>query len=687
MTLRNAVVVVLLVAFLAVVFSGCGKGSIPVTILPLNITTTSPSPAVINKTYSTTLVATGGLPPYTWNVISGTLPNGLTLSSSGVISGTATATGSSTFTVQVTDTQTPTHAVNSTSLTLKVNNPLAITTSTIDLAAVNVFYAFTLSATGGATPYTWSIASGSLPTGMNLDPSFGVIYGTATAQGSFPITIQVKDAENPADSVQMAYTFTVGGDQARLSGNYTFLFRGINNGKQVLQLGSFFSDGMGNVSGVTDIMSTSSRNVNVPLTGTYTIDDTGHGTMSLMFGANGSVGTGSYQITESLGGYWAFIQNGDGNTTQYGAGTFNKHGNVPTDLTNSKGNWVFGGYGADSSDKRYAAVGGFNLQPPSTGGGGTLQNGALDSNDNGSPSQNNTFSGNITQPDSKTARGTMTFTNNGVTDTFAFYYIDDSDFFAIETDTVSSSMPLILYTMIKQTTVLPINNQILNGNGITELTAAAPVNSTLVAETSLAVWSLDNNGNFYTTIDDNTGGTLAQTKPSGTYSVTSNGRTTFTGVPFTPIFYIATTDRGFMLGTDANVTYGEMEQQRPPSQNNSSFINGNNGGSIIAPGLPTQTVEVDNFTADGMTPGHLTGTYDTSGPAGPMMGLSINATYNVESSSCGQAGIGFNTCGRFPLMDANNNTIGIGYIVASLSPQRVVIMTAGTGPVINALQQ
>ena len=688
MNLRRAVLFLAVASCLAVGFFGCGKGAVPITVLPLNITSTTVPQAVINKSYTTTLSATGGQAPFTWSIISGSLPGGLAMSASGVISGTATSTGSSDFTVQVTDSQTPTHAVASMSLTMKVNNPLAIGTTSIDLAAVNIPYQFALSATGGATPYTWSITSGSLPTGLNLDPNFGVIYGTATVQGSSPITIQVKDAESPPDSVQQAFTFTVGGAAARLSGNYTFLFRGINNGKQVLQAGSFFSDGMGNItSGVTDIMSTSSTHVSVPVAGTYTLDDTGHGTMSLMFGANGSAGSGTYQITTSLGGYWAFIENGDGITTQFGAGTFVKYGPVPTDLSNSKGNWVFGGYGADSSDNRYAAVGGFNLQPASSGGGGTLQSGALDFNDHGSVTQNGTFSGNIGQPDSKTGRGTMSFSANGITNSFAFYFLDNSDFVAIETNPVSSSTPLILYSMIKQTTVIHIDNTILNGNGITELTAVAPQNGGQVSETSLAAWSLDGKGNFYATIDDNTGGTLTQTKPSGTYSVTSNGRTTFTGVSFAPIFYIATTDRGFMLGTDANVTYGEMEQQRPPAQNNSTFVNGNDGGSIIAPALPAQTVELDTFTADGMTPGHLTGNYDTSGPNGPMMGLSINATYNTESASCDSAGKTFSTCGRFPLMDANNNTIGIGYIVASTPPPRVVIMTTSSQPVINALQQ
>jgi hypothetical protein len=166
--------------------------------------------------------------------------------------------------------------------------------------------------------------------------------------------------------------------------------------------------------------------------------------------------------------------------------------------------------------------------------------------------------------------------------------------------------------------------------------------------------------------------------------VTSTGRTTFTGLANSPIFYIGNTDQGFMLGTDANVTYGVMEQQRPPQQSNSAFNGMIAGGTILGPYVPTQTVEVDLDAPDGM--GHITGTYDTSGPNGPMMGLTLTATYNIESASCLSSGVTFNTCGRFPVTDSNNNQVGIGYIVASLSPQRVVIMTTSPQPVINALQ-
>src|SRR5262249_13729601 len=70
----------------------------------LAVTSASSLPdATVNAVYATTLGATGGIAPYSWARTSGSLPDGLTLSSSGVITGTTNRTGTFTFTVEVSD--------------------------------------------------------------------------------------------------------------------------------------------------------------------------------------------------------------------------------------------------------------------------------------------------------------------------------------------------------------------------------------------------------------------------------------------------------------------------------------------------------------------------------------------------------------------------------------------------------
>ncbi|MCX7170528.1 MAG: CHRD domain-containing protein [Proteobacteria bacterium] len=77
----------------------------PSTLVPI-ISTASLANGVVGSAYSQTLTATGGFTPYTWAVANGALPAGLSLSTAGVISGTPTAAGSSSFTVRVTDSAT-----------------------------------------------------------------------------------------------------------------------------------------------------------------------------------------------------------------------------------------------------------------------------------------------------------------------------------------------------------------------------------------------------------------------------------------------------------------------------------------------------------------------------------------------------------------------------------------------------
>ena len=141
------------------------------------ITTSSLPNGTRGVAYSQTLAASGGTVPYTWIVASGTLPAGLVLSSNGVISGTpTTAGGPISITFQVTDS---TSATATASLPITINGQLSITTSSLPNGTLGVAYSQTLAASGGMAPYTWTVASGTLPAGLVLS-SNGVISGTPT---------------------------------------------------------------------------------------------------------------------------------------------------------------------------------------------------------------------------------------------------------------------------------------------------------------------------------------------------------------------------------------------------------------------------------------------------------------------------------------------------------------------------
>jgi hypothetical protein len=183
--------------------------STPVVSSP-NITTTSLANGTVGTAYSQTLAATGGTAPYTWKISSGTLPAGLSFSTKGVISGTPTTACDPSVTFEVVDNNSMTAAE---SLAITINSmtvstsTLSITTSALPSGTVGSAYSQTLSATGGTTPYSWTISSGTLPSGLTLSSS-GVISGTPTTAIDPSVTFEV--IGNNGSTATKALSITIG---------------------------------------------------------------------------------------------------------------------------------------------------------------------------------------------------------------------------------------------------------------------------------------------------------------------------------------------------------------------------------------------------------------------------------------------------------------------------------------------
>jgi len=170
--------------------------SIAITAAPVapTITTTTLPAGRTGTAYSAQLEATGTA-PITWSLESGSLPNGLSLSGAGLISGTPTAAGTSNFTVKATNS-----AGSATkALSIIVRTLPTITTTSLPNGKVNTTYSTTLSATG-STPITWDLASGNLPAGLILSTD-GKITGTPTAQVTSNFTVRATNAAGSATKV------------------------------------------------------------------------------------------------------------------------------------------------------------------------------------------------------------------------------------------------------------------------------------------------------------------------------------------------------------------------------------------------------------------------------------------------------------------------------------------------------
>ena len=168
-----------------------------------SITTSSFPEGQVGIPYSEGITATGVHSPWTLalNEGSGPLPDGLSLTGDSVngyyISGIPSAAGSFSFTLKVTDADGDTATQD---LSIHVKASPEITTASLPDGQVGTPYVSqTLAITGGTTPYSWSISTGSLPAGLTLDAAAGVISGTPTGAGSFAFTVRVTDNVGATD--------------------------------------------------------------------------------------------------------------------------------------------------------------------------------------------------------------------------------------------------------------------------------------------------------------------------------------------------------------------------------------------------------------------------------------------------------------------------------------------------------
>ncbi len=157
--------------------------------------------------YSQIVAANGGTAPYTFALISGALPTGLSLNAvTGAITGTPSGSGTSNFTVQATDSNgnigSRAYAVNIGTASLTVNP------ASLPNGSQGVAYNQTVTGSGGTGPYTFSVIAGALPAGMSLNAATGAITGTPSGSGAANFTIRAIDANGNIGS--RAYGFNIG---------------------------------------------------------------------------------------------------------------------------------------------------------------------------------------------------------------------------------------------------------------------------------------------------------------------------------------------------------------------------------------------------------------------------------------------------------------------------------------------
>jgi hypothetical protein len=176
-----------------------------IAISPLTL----PDP-VLGVAYNQSLSSTGGIAPYSYSLVSGALPVGISFNSAGVLSGTPQSAGTFNFVVRSTD---DAGANISQAYTLTIATPtLVIAPAALPDAAAGTAYSQTLTTTGGIAPYSYLLTAGALPIGVSFN-SAGVFSGTPTVKGMYNLTVRTTDASSGTGpySIDKIYSITVQG--------------------------------------------------------------------------------------------------------------------------------------------------------------------------------------------------------------------------------------------------------------------------------------------------------------------------------------------------------------------------------------------------------------------------------------------------------------------------------------------
>jgi hypothetical protein len=179
---------VLIVLSSMLVAVSCDDASPTAPVDPVSIQIESLAEAIEGQAYGQQLAAVGGSGGYTWVIAAGSLPSGLTLSPTGLISGTPVGAGTSSFHVRATDSGGRSATAD---LSIPVVQALAVHTSMLSDAEVGQNFAAQLQVVGGRGTLDWSLTGGAA-SWLSVS-SAGVLAGTPVAAGASTVTVAVVD--------------------------------------------------------------------------------------------------------------------------------------------------------------------------------------------------------------------------------------------------------------------------------------------------------------------------------------------------------------------------------------------------------------------------------------------------------------------------------------------------------------
>jgi hypothetical protein len=444
------------------------------------------------------------------------------------------------------------------------------------------------------------------------------------------------------------------GSESMLKGQYAFLVQGFFEGSGpdafigmggtrgvVAITGSVTADGTGKITGGEEDLNTPSTEQTYttidPTRSSYWVGTNHRGCLALAVSGGGTAyfhfALGALNSSSiATAGHIVEFDDTTG-SGQRAAGTIRLQDATSFTASHLQGNYAIGVVGADAGNGRLAVAGTLALD-----GSSAISSATFDIDDAGTVTSGLSASpGGSFKCCSANGRGTLTLQISGglvFTPDLAFYMINGSDVLLVNS-AVPSGFPggnsqyggeavgISSGTTFSQ----------LSLNGASVLHEVAQSANGPVMDVAFA--TANGNGAMTVTDNVNNAGTFTTSSTALTYVVDSSGRVTISGGSTPPVLYLYGPNRGFLVGTDADATFGILEPQASGRFSDASFSGAYSLGTED-PLTNTVTTESGVLSADGN--GSAAGTSDQSGPTGLMQNQNLNFTYSFSADGVGNIG-------------------------------------------------
>jgi len=506
---------------------------------------------------------------------------------------------------------------------------------------------------------TWSVQQN----GVVCSPACGTISPTKTLSGASAtytapttspvlpvVSVVATSVDDPTKSGSSTQVLTTAGGrlicsagsgrEAMLKGQYAFLLEQFDpqwGGLSVV--GSLTADGTGKITGFAEDIGLNSGAERIPPTSNTTgslyvvgpdhrgcllLTDT-NGEAEFFFFALGSINSNGIATAARV------IEVND--TIRIGTratGTIRLQDPSSFVASQLKGSYAFGVVGRTPKIPGTAVIGSLALAGNLAFDGiSAITSGNFDVNLGGAAESNVSTSGSFTCC-SANGRGIGQFsTTTPISTGFAVYMVNSDEAFLL----LNNDLWGAAGEAIRIPSGTSFTQSSLNGAAVLRETAQSSSGPMVDIATA------DYNGTGALTVNDyvNSTGTFATSSTALNYLVAPNGRVTLVGGTAPPVLYLFGKNQGFLVGTDADVTFGFIEPQATGPFGNASF----SGAYMLGtenPSASTVTLESGVATADGK--GSANGESDQSSSAGLASNQSLNLSYSVSPNGTGSVGSG-----------------------------------------------